>query len=646
MLQNKEEPIKQIKNRRNKLEKVSKKLKNKFIGIDNVIDSVINNIKVWYIMPETLTRPVIVNLWGLTGVGKTDLVRTLAKELNFLDQFLEIQLNRNSNGGYGYPKFIQSVMNNSSLETNKPGILLLDEMQKFRTVDNNNTEIENNIFQDMWTLLSDGKFPKTCDIQETLIDLFYGGKYELERSDEDEPNSSDNESPTTVKTKKNKKTYHQSQYAASRLKNVLKSKESIVDIMKWNDDKKFEMIYKALSSQKSLDGDSYSKLLIFISGNLDEAYQIAGRADDADIDADIFHEYTSDINFVNIKTALLKRFKPEQISRFGNNHIVYPSLSKENYKKIIKKRIKELTQQIKIKYKINIKIDKTIYDAIYRNGVFPAQGVRPVLSTISSFLENSFPFFLLYSIENNKNEIFLKYDNYTKEIVATINNKLQKYFIEGSIDKIKKKYNHNSRILTSVHEAGHSIIYALLFQLVPTQILSNTSLSDSNGYIGMHKFNGSKTSLLNKISVFLAGQSAEELIFGEENKTNGSETDIAKATGIASDYVISYGMDKLIGNIMNPYYYIGHNRLFNIYEANKITETILNDCKKKSTNLLQQNMTFLKETTDKLIENGEIKSLEFKKIAKNHNLAINIKDVKGKICEGYAEKYEKFNFSL
>ncbi len=75
--------IKEITERRKVLVKASKNLKKHFVGIDSIIDEVISNIEVWYLMPELLTRPVVVNLWGMTGVGKTDLIRRLVRELNY-----------------------------------------------------------------------------------------------------------------------------------------------------------------------------------------------------------------------------------------------------------------------------------------------------------------------------------------------------------------------------------------------------------------------------------------------------------------------------------------------------------------------------------------------------------------------------------
>ncbi|MEE9339625.1 MAG: hypothetical protein V3U87_16240, partial [Methylococcaceae bacterium] len=54
--------IKKISARNKILSDASDTLKAKFIGIDRVIDELIDILRVWYLMPEILTRPVIINL--------------------------------------------------------------------------------------------------------------------------------------------------------------------------------------------------------------------------------------------------------------------------------------------------------------------------------------------------------------------------------------------------------------------------------------------------------------------------------------------------------------------------------------------------------------------------------------------------------
>lgn len=54
--------IAKINQRKQVLEAAKAALKQHFIGIDKIIDDLMNYIQVWYLMPELLTRPVILNL--------------------------------------------------------------------------------------------------------------------------------------------------------------------------------------------------------------------------------------------------------------------------------------------------------------------------------------------------------------------------------------------------------------------------------------------------------------------------------------------------------------------------------------------------------------------------------------------------------
>ena len=57
--------LKSIAKKKKNLEKVKAELKKEFIGINYVIDELVDYIQIWYLMPEVLTRPIIVNLWEI-----------------------------------------------------------------------------------------------------------------------------------------------------------------------------------------------------------------------------------------------------------------------------------------------------------------------------------------------------------------------------------------------------------------------------------------------------------------------------------------------------------------------------------------------------------------------------------------------------
>jgi cell division protease FtsH len=427
--------LKQIETRKVCLENAKTTLKNKFIGIDSVIDKIIDCISLWYLMPEIQFKPLIVNLWGITGVGKTDLVRTLVNALNFTDKFIEIQMDMRND----YAKNIENYLENSGIETNESAILLLDEFQRYRTVDENAEMVENDYFNDVWMLLSDGKFQNNSKRRIQIMELLFDEMYYLERNDGDNETA---DTPVNKKSGKNKKIpkvvnykYKSSHWTASRFKRILNLPDSLEDIMCMDFNERIKIMNETLKKNNINEGNTYEKLLIFISGNLDEAFVMANDVEDSERDADIYHELSKRINIIDIKNALFKQFKPEQIARFGNNHIIYPCLDRKSYELIIKKNSEEIIKKIENEHHIKINLSDVIFDIIYRNGVFPTQGVRPVISTVYNILGSNLPFFIYNSLIENVDEIKIDMENDC--LISVINKNTYRKQIFLDIDSIK-----------------------------------------------------------------------------------------------------------------------------------------------------------------------------------------------------------------
>jgi MoxR-like ATPase len=118
-----------IRSRKETLEQIKVRLKQDFVGIDPIIDNLLDYIQIWYLMPEILSRPIVVCLWGMTGVGKTDLVRKLVRYLNYQDRFCEVELGNSDNTSW-YSS-VASILGANGLTDGKPAIVLFDEIQRF-----------------------------------------------------------------------------------------------------------------------------------------------------------------------------------------------------------------------------------------------------------------------------------------------------------------------------------------------------------------------------------------------------------------------------------------------------------------------------------------------------------------------------------
>lgn len=153
-----------IKSRYEIFNEAKRRIKNEFYGIDDVIEQVFKSIETWYIYPEFMTRPCVINLWGLTGVGKTDLVQKIRTYLK-IDKYASTEMDNNSNSYEEIAtshyvrqesKSIFDLLNQSEILPSSHAILLLDEIHRYRTIDEKKKLITRNRYGDLWKLLSDG----------------------------------------------------------------------------------------------------------------------------------------------------------------------------------------------------------------------------------------------------------------------------------------------------------------------------------------------------------------------------------------------------------------------------------------------------------------------------------------------------------
>lgn len=651
--------LKKIDDGLSRLQDISKQLKDHFVGLDPIIDKIIANIEVWYTMPELLTRPIIINLWGLTGVGKTDLVRRLVRGMGFSDSFVEVQLTNKGSAADMISTSIQSVLEYSNVEPCRPGVLLLDEMQRFRSVDENGNEIHDYKFQDVWALLSDGKFGGDASNKDRIMQFMFDAMYwedemAVEEENEEEPVENTDAmdlfgkgdvddtsvSPRRRKKKKDRR-FKQNYFEAKRLKKMLKLDEPIESIMTWDTQKQNKLLLEKMNSPEVYEGEDYSQLLIFVCGNLDEAYEMAHSCGDADVDADVFHEHSMRINVINIKDALKARFKPEQVARFGNTHIIYPSLSTTDYEEIINRKIACLIGSIKDKCGVDVAIGDSVKEFIYRNGVFPAQGTRPLFSTISSVIESTMPMFLYRAIGLSANRISIEYDKNC--LVSDINGTRFSTKCEGDLDKIKMSKNRDRFVLTCVHEAGHAIVYAVLFGLVPTQIVAKTS-SDDGGFIGIHNINNDEDSIRKQIAVLMAGFEAETFVFGKNKRTDGAKRDLSMASALAAEMVREFGMvDGYSSKIMLPYSTPESSTANNDYmKTNNIIENMVSDGKNKALMVLKDNVSLFKAICNALVEQGSMNNDEFVHTCERWGVKARVIAAKEIICSKYASAFDFF----
>lgn len=604
--------------REQKLLSVSKSLKSHFIGVDDVIDQFIQLVRPWYLTPEFLDRPLIINLWGMTGVGKTDLIRRFVKLIDFNDRFLEFNLTNNSTSAYfARDTSVAGILARNRMLDSKPSVLFFDEIQYFRSLDQEGKEITNRRFEDFWELLSDGYLSRNSIIEEydeAVADIFYEKVRKQVEMTSDE-NSGGRELRDL-----------QTPWMAIRIQRILGSQGidlSIKEILTKSSDELLSMLESYLSSKQIFDQISISGALVIIGGNLDSLYSMSSLTSEAEVDADIFYDQTTKLSIVDVKNSLRQFFRPEQISRLGNSHIIYPSLRRQDFQNLIRRRLNQVEQSVKHESGLSIHFDHSITDLVYQNGVFPTQGVRPVFSAIFEIIVSRLGEWLLLATKGNHNSLKVAYDEISRqfmlEFLGDQTALLTQSFI-ASLDRVRSGKSIDEQTLVAVHEAGHAIVYALLFGLSPLQLKSRLASFDKEGFTFPHKIEFSRHNLEKQLQVLVAGYLAEELVFGQDHVSAGHQADIERATTLVSFAIRQLNYGEVMGKVVSPFSADASNYQTDIDNSNKEISRYLEKAVSQVTTLLSNNIDFLMSVANALVIEGFLTPEEFIQIAKQNSL--------------------------
>ncbi|MCK5519933.1 MAG: hypothetical protein KAI81_02370 [Candidatus Marinimicrobia bacterium] len=551
------------------LMKSSIQLKKEFVGIDSIIDEIMEILSSWYLFPDFQEKPVVVNLWGLTGVGKTSLINRLAELINFSEKYYPIDLGGNNESHSVIRKKIEDIY---EYDNGFPIIIGLDEFQYARTLDENQDEVENSYSRVIWELLDSGKFrtdrnfPHSYDLFELKSKLKYllrngikvnkgkvtKGKENFIKiltqpgniffpDDELEKNNNFISDYYREQIYEGMKDLYDSYEDYNSHLNTLNGKQSIQFI---------DEVLSYASSEKTVD---CSKSIIFIMGNLDEAYTMSQNFS-PDMDADEFYEESLKINISTVKNALKKRFRNEQISRLGNSHIIYPAFNKDTFQKIIKMELNKIAKKYSVLLNSPIEFDSTIEKILYSEGVFPTQGTRPLFTTIHQIITSQFGKIFIHLIKENITYDKIVFSFSVKTVIVNFYNKKNikdtiEFHPQLKLQILRKNTTDDKQAIVAVHEAGHAVLSCTLLKTIPEVIYSVLTDNNTGGMVftKIDKDFVSKDELMNRAATYLGGYVAEMIVFGSEKITDGSESDIEKTTTFVNHMLKRAGFGSVPG---------------------------------------------------------------------------------------------------
>ena len=562
-----------IQAQRSQLHYVSQQLKKEFIGLDSIIDQIIEGVTAWACVPGVQERPTIISLWGLTGVGKSSLVRRLAELMQWSDRLTVFdcgELKASKNLGNRLRQYHQDG-------TMAAPIFLLDEFQRGFTVEEGKEVFSEGLLWDwldtgiMWDLSHVGyltnaytdvrKLRKCLEMGIKVKDGRVQGDLRLFRSITEDRDYDFFESLMISKHSRKQsdnpffvrfRIYeYLSEYNSKKWPTAFAVSEQVKTFSAADAVDFLEAEIRELLVPQKIDTRA---ALVFVAGNLDDAYEMASDVD-VDTDADVLKARSLLIGLPEIKSALMKRYRPEQIARLGNRHIIYPAFGRLEYEQIIKAQVKKVLHVFQNKLALSFDVEQNLLDVIYSEGVAPAQGVRPVLSTVDQLVTNRIPSIYLAAQELGEpvDKVIFCGHNSGRFVTQLLCNGL---VVGEVVDQIllqnqsaREDKTPATKAAISVHEVGHALVQILRQGRIPTTLTCVTANRSVLGYSATRT--EKKVTLRTaddeqrELEVLFGGFAAEEVVFGQSLVTAGSGDDIMRATRLAGIMVKKRGQGSV-----------------------------------------------------------------------------------------------------
>lgn len=195
--------------------------------------------------------------------------------------------------------------------------------------------------------------------------------------------------------------------------------------------------------------------------------------------------------------------------------------------------------------------------------------------------------------------------------------------IVAGLQRKNRLLNDFERKVVAHHEMGHALVSSALSQ---TDKVHKVSIIPRGiGALGYtiqtpmeDRFLMRKEELENKMSVLMGGRAAEHLIFG--HLSTGASDDIARATDIARNMVLHYGMNEKLGHVSyenNKAHFLGQNyqtpRQYSDFTAREIDQAIhetIDRAYNHAKNILEKNREVLEESAKTLLEKETLEANE------------------------------------
>jgi hypothetical protein len=432
-------------------------ISDELFGLEHQAQSCLNQMNMYLNLPGLMRQPLILNFWGSTGTGKTQLVKRLVELAGLDKRFVQVNLaNTGASRWNAKMAVVSELVDAENSDALKPVVLFFDEMQHARTINEKNEEIQQNDIADLWGILENGVEFVTGKRVQTII--FLAGNIDL--------------------------------YDEENIKN-----------------------WEGLPNEEQQS---------------------------VNVPIQLIHD------------TLSKRFRPEMLARLRNNHFVFPPIDKQRAQKIIERDLSEMGISLK-NYYSNLKLtyDDAFITFLFNHIQSKGMGARGIESKINEIIKSRIGPWLLMATERGYNTdaiCELRLLGVDQEIMVHI--KMNDDVEIDHVDSIKIKRNYSGSncpeeiAVYAVHEAGHALASFIAGGSIPSLISVGSSVGNIKAFVNYasYKNTTSKKDIMNRISTGFGGLLAEEILFGKNDTTLGSDSDLLNLFNLASRTLMESGL--------------------------------------------------------------------------------------------------------
>lgn len=201
-------------------------------------------------------------------------------------------------------------------------------------------------------------------------------------------------------------------------------------------------------------------------------------------------------------------------------------------------------------------------------------------------------------------------------------------------EKKSRKVIEKERVLTAYHEGGHAIVTRALPDTDKVNLITIVPRGYAGGFTSFlpddEQMFKTKNQMLTEIVTFLGGRAAEELVL--KDISTGASNDIERATKLARNMVVKYGMNDKLGPVSyeegKDNVFLGNDlgqiRSYSDKTAQQIDHEvyeIMVEAEEKAIKILADNRKMLDVLAEELLDKETLRGEEFEALFQTYGVA-------------------------